>query len=131
MLPSMSTVTNQPAAILYYDYALTLSAEIKHFWPPANRVGWPSFIFFLNRYAALFGHIPIVFEIFMYPRNQKVRRFRSRTLGISLSNPSVPSSIRKLPIDLAVSPLLYIYITSSEPQYAVVLASNHSTSITL
>ncbi|KAI9437696.1 hypothetical protein H4582DRAFT_2077286 [Lactarius indigo] len=49
-----------PVAILYYDYALTLSREVEYFWPNPYRTGWVSFIFFLNRYAAIFGYIPIV-----------------------------------------------------------------------
>ncbi|KAI0250885.1 hypothetical protein BJV78DRAFT_1216044 [Lactifluus subvellereus] len=49
-----------PLAILYYDYALTLSREVEFFWPPYNPIGWVSFLFFLNRYVPIFGHIPIV-----------------------------------------------------------------------
>ncbi|KAH9023394.1 hypothetical protein EDB85DRAFT_2277903 [Lactarius pseudohatsudake] len=49
-----------PVAILYYDYALTLSREVEYFWPNPYRTGWVSSIFFLNRYFSVFGHIPIV-----------------------------------------------------------------------
>lgn len=48
-----------PIAILYYDYMLTLSREVEYFWPNPYRTGWVSSIFFLNRYFAIFGHIPI------------------------------------------------------------------------
>src|ERR1700761_6381707 len=51
-------------AILYYDYALTFSREVEHFWPNPYyrtvRTGWVSFVFLLNRYFAILGHIPIV-----------------------------------------------------------------------
>lgn len=50
-----------PLAILYYDYALTFAREVEHFWPSPYRTGsWVSVIFFLNRYLAIFGHIPIL-----------------------------------------------------------------------
>ncbi|KAH9059741.1 hypothetical protein EDB87DRAFT_735933 [Lactarius vividus] len=52
-----------PVAILYYDYALTLSREVEYFWPNPYRTGWVSSIFFLNRYFAIFGHIPIVINL--------------------------------------------------------------------
>ncbi|KAH9039464.1 hypothetical protein EDB83DRAFT_1718881 [Lactarius deliciosus] len=49
-----------PVAILYYDYALTLSREVEYFWPNPYRTGWVSSIFFLNRYFSILGHIPII-----------------------------------------------------------------------
>ncbi|KAH9039463.1 hypothetical protein EDB83DRAFT_2677732 [Lactarius deliciosus] len=52
-----------PVAILYYDYALTLSREVEYFWPNPYRMGWVSSIFFLNRYFAIFGYIPIVISL--------------------------------------------------------------------
>lgn len=51
--------------ILYYDYALTLSREVEFFWPYENRVGWVSFFYFLNRYVAIFGYIPIVLRLIL------------------------------------------------------------------
>ncbi|KAH9031735.1 hypothetical protein EDB84DRAFT_166388 [Lactarius hengduanensis] len=52
-----------PVAILYYDYALTLSREVEYFWPNPHRTGWVSSIFFLNRYFVIFGYIPIVISL--------------------------------------------------------------------
>jgi hypothetical protein len=49
--------------ILYYDYTLTFSREVEFFWPRKNRVGWVSSIYFLNRYVAIFGYIPIVLRV--------------------------------------------------------------------
>ena len=51
--------------ILYYDYTLTFSREVEFFWPhgPVNRVGWVSSLYFLNRYVAIFGYIPIVLKL--------------------------------------------------------------------
>jgi hypothetical protein len=51
-------------AILYYDYTLTFAREVEHFWPNPYRTGsWVSAIFFLNRYFAIFGHIPILVSL--------------------------------------------------------------------
>ncbi|KAF8256888.1 hypothetical protein EI94DRAFT_1762127 [Lactarius quietus] len=51
-------------AILYYDYVLTFSREVKYFWPNTSRRGsWVSVIFFLNRYFAILGHIPIFISL--------------------------------------------------------------------
>lgn len=50
-------------AILYYDYALTLSTEVERFWSSPS-FSWGSTFFYLNRYLALFGHIPIVAQDF-------------------------------------------------------------------
>lgn len=52
-----------PTVILYYDYTLTLSREVEFFWPHENRVGWVSSLYFLNRYVAIFGYIPIVLRL--------------------------------------------------------------------
>ncbi|KAH9005489.1 hypothetical protein EDB86DRAFT_3071247 [Lactarius hatsudake] len=49
-----------PVAILYYDYALTLSREVKYFWPNPYHTGWVSSIFFLNCYFSILGHILII-----------------------------------------------------------------------
>ncbi|KAG6917416.1 hypothetical protein DXG01_002685 [Tephrocybe rancida] len=43
--------------ILYYDYALTLPAEIDRFWS-TRTISWVSGFYYLNRYLTLFGHIP-------------------------------------------------------------------------
>ena len=51
-------------AILYYDYALTFAREVEYFWPNPHRAGsWISVIFFLNRYFAILGHIPILISL--------------------------------------------------------------------
>jgi len=49
--------------ILYYDYALSLSAEVERFWTQ-RRFSWASLFFYLNRYISLFGHVPIIMEQF-------------------------------------------------------------------
>jgi hypothetical protein len=49
--------------ILYYDYTLTFSREVEFFWPHENRIGCVSFLFFLNRYVAIFGYVPIVLSL--------------------------------------------------------------------
>ncbi|TFK49497.1 hypothetical protein OE88DRAFT_1663120 [Heliocybe sulcata] len=49
-------------SILYYDYALTFRIEIDRFWIP--RFTWASFLFYLNRYLGIFGHIPVALQLF-------------------------------------------------------------------
>jgi hypothetical protein len=51
------------SVILYYDYNLTFSSEVESFWPHRNRLGFVSSVYFLNRYVAVFGHIPIVLKL--------------------------------------------------------------------
>ncbi|KAA1473562.1 hypothetical protein DENSPDRAFT_279792 [Dentipellis sp. KUC8613] len=60
--------------ILYYDYLLTLPAEVRLFWFRSRRArwSWPSILFFLNRYAALLGHVPFIIEVFIFPANRTV-----------------------------------------------------------
>ncbi|TFK40054.1 hypothetical protein BDQ12DRAFT_734091 [Crucibulum laeve] len=50
-------------AILYYDYLLTLPAEISRFWS-MRRITWASSFFYLNRYLTLLGHGPVVHQYF-------------------------------------------------------------------
>ena len=50
-------------AILYYDYLLTLPAEVDHFWR-SRSLTWASTSFLALRYVALLGHVPLFFPIF-------------------------------------------------------------------
>ncbi|KDQ60366.1 hypothetical protein JAAARDRAFT_67915 [Jaapia argillacea MUCL 33604] len=61
-LVTVHYITIISLGILYYDYALTLSMEVERFW----RGGFSraSFLFFLNRYLGLSGHIPTVIQTF-------------------------------------------------------------------
>ncbi|KAI0259170.1 hypothetical protein BC834DRAFT_974494 [Gloeopeniophorella convolvens] len=54
-------------SILYYDYIITLSAEIELFWPVKRRLTWPSALFLINRYLSILGHIPVALEMFAEP----------------------------------------------------------------
>jgi len=47
--------------ILYYDYVLTVQIEIERYWNP-QCLTWASALFFVNRYGALLGHIPVIYE---------------------------------------------------------------------
>jgi hypothetical protein len=47
------------AALLYYDYLLTLFDEIKYVW--RNKFSLISYVFVLNRYLSVVGYIPIVY----------------------------------------------------------------------
>jgi len=46
---------SQLAAILYYDYILTFSAEVLHIWP--QPISWNTFLFYSNRYIAFAAKI--------------------------------------------------------------------------
>ncbi|KIM74120.1 hypothetical protein PILCRDRAFT_14678 [Piloderma croceum F 1598] len=48
--------------ILYYDHALTLPMEIQRFW--IRGFTWATLFFFINRYLAFLGHIPVIMEVF-------------------------------------------------------------------
>ncbi|OSD03712.1 hypothetical protein PYCCODRAFT_1434104 [Trametes coccinea BRFM310] len=59
-------------AILYYDFVLTIPQEIERFW--SRKLSWPSFLFFLNRYLSVIGHIPVIIEFFgVIPESVSVR----------------------------------------------------------
>jgi hypothetical protein len=52
--------------ILYYDYLLTLPAEVDRFWRPRSHT-CASTMFLALRYIALLGHIPLFLPIFADP----------------------------------------------------------------
>jgi hypothetical protein len=60
-------------AILLYEYFATFESEVKFFWPPHCPLGWVSFTFLLNRYATLFGHIPVFLSLIRYQPNEACR----------------------------------------------------------
>ncbi|KAG6907218.1 hypothetical protein DXG01_009874 [Tephrocybe rancida] len=61
LLSFTSNVYQRHPAILYYDYALTLPAEIDRFWS-TRTISWVSGFYYLNRYLTLFGHIPVMVQ---------------------------------------------------------------------
>ncbi|KAF7761908.1 hypothetical protein Agabi119p4_9900 [Agaricus bisporus var. burnettii] len=96
--------------ILAYEYFLTFPYEVERFWPRRLKnsfyffnerdeydgtgfhrtrscsFNWSSFLFFSNRYIALFGHFPVMVELFW------------RTRGGDLDDVKVNSSLPpKLP----------------------------------
>lgn len=48
------------AAVLYFDYLLTLGDEVRFVWP-TKRLTLVAIVFYLNRYISLLGYIPILF----------------------------------------------------------------------
>lgn len=54
-------------ALVLYDYTLTFSAELDRFWSPLQMRQWGTFIFIVNRYVGLLGHVPIVYSYFFVP----------------------------------------------------------------
>nr|GAT59140.1 predicted protein [Mycena chlorophos] len=48
--------------LLFYDYFLTLDWEVARYW--GSSWSWPTFFYFVNRYATLLGNIPVVLEYF-------------------------------------------------------------------
>ena len=84
------------AAILLYDYCLTVGAEVKRCW--VARLSWGLGFFYLNRYLVLFGHVPIMLEFFWlssYQNKTKVTIMlevlvrAEKTLTRSLSDVSI------------------------------------------
>ncbi|KAJ6529152.1 hypothetical protein DFH09DRAFT_155827 [Mycena vulgaris] len=49
-----------PFAILLYDYALTFEQEVTRYWGAS--LTWGTLLFYVNRYSALFGTIPVFVE---------------------------------------------------------------------
>jgi hypothetical protein len=64
-------------AILYYEYALTTGMEYERFW--SRDFSWASFFFYINRYLALFGQVPII-ALYFWPIRS------SHALQVSLSS---------------------------------------------
>ncbi|KAI0790367.1 hypothetical protein C8Q75DRAFT_113008 [Abortiporus biennis] len=75
--------------ILYYDYILTLAAEINLYWYPIvstigsrhsasvyarqrSKFSVLTVVFFFTRYLAIFGHIPTAIEVF-WPKHTSMR----------------------------------------------------------
>jgi hypothetical protein len=56
------------SAILLYDYCLTFVAEVERCWV-VRRLSWGLGFFYLNRYLALFGYIPIMMMFFWTTSN--------------------------------------------------------------
>ena len=68
--------------MLYYDYTLTLSSEIEHFWKRA-RFSLVSVLFVVNRYLGLLGSIPVAMEYFVHFKPEvriRVSRYSSLRL---------------------------------------------------
>ncbi|KAI0807435.1 hypothetical protein C8Q74DRAFT_1362937 [Fomes fomentarius] len=58
------SITLGALALLYYDYALTISDELEYYWsPPSLSLSFALFV--LNRYVGLLGSIPVFFEYTM------------------------------------------------------------------
>ncbi|TCD62224.1 hypothetical protein EIP91_007203 [Steccherinum ochraceum] len=51
--------------VLYWEFLLTLPDEIQLYWHGSQRIlSWAPLFFFLNRYSALIGHVPVMVEFF-------------------------------------------------------------------
>lgn len=57
---------------LYYDYFLTLSREVEWIWFAPQKHSLGTALFFANRYLAVVGHIPYMYEFFTF-RNDPER----------------------------------------------------------
>ncbi|KAF7349433.1 hypothetical protein MSAN_01733200 [Mycena sanguinolenta] len=49
--------------LLYYDFCLTIPREVSRYW--GTRLTWPTFLFYLNRYASISGTAPVIVEYFL------------------------------------------------------------------
>ena len=68
---SLPLVTDQAcmlhAALISYDYALTIALEIELFWRRPKR-SWGFTLFVANRYLTVLGHTPFLVYAFWTPR---------------------------------------------------------------
>ncbi|TFK23592.1 hypothetical protein FA15DRAFT_458899 [Coprinopsis marcescibilis] len=58
--------------LLYYDYFITFTREIKWIWIPQGRkrrANWMTWFFFANRYLSIIGHIPTIYQYFVTSNN--------------------------------------------------------------
>lgn len=53
--------------LVLYDYILTFPLELERFWSPLQMRQWGTFIFIVNRYIGLLGHVPIIYSYFFVP----------------------------------------------------------------
>ncbi|RDX56615.1 hypothetical protein OH76DRAFT_1451700 [Lentinus brumalis] len=60
-------------AVLYYDYALTVTSEIQWYWSPPS-FSLSSFLFAISRYFGLLGPIPVFFDGMVHPHVSLPRR---------------------------------------------------------
>ncbi|KZP23260.1 hypothetical protein FIBSPDRAFT_1040049 [Athelia psychrophila] len=69
--------------ILCYDYCLTFADEVDCFWDQRGFT-WASLLYFMNRYLALFGNVPMMFAAFWEANNlsKKTLVFLQRIVGI-------------------------------------------------
>nr|GAT61388.1 predicted protein [Mycena chlorophos] len=52
--------------LLFYDYFITLEAEVTRFWQRGRKTTLASTLFFTNRYIALLGNFPVIVMYFWY-----------------------------------------------------------------
>ncbi|ESK87060.1 hypothetical protein Moror_11941 [Moniliophthora roreri MCA 2997] len=50
--------------LIYYEYFITLEIEVERYWAHWRTFSLASTIFFLNRYVAVFGHVPVIVQYF-------------------------------------------------------------------
>ena len=56
---------SQIAAIVFYEYAITVGQEIEHIW--GRKLSWTTLLFFLNRYLLVTGQIVLLLVQFGWP----------------------------------------------------------------
>ncbi|KAJ6493906.1 hypothetical protein C8R47DRAFT_1267232 [Mycena vitilis] len=71
-------------SILFYDYFLVLDFEISRYWD--SHFSWVNVLFFVNRYGALLGNIPVVMEYFWTERSSpaKIKSWLEHTVMLIL-----------------------------------------------
>ncbi|KAI0647192.1 hypothetical protein C8Q79DRAFT_610618 [Trametes meyenii] len=75
-------------AILYYDYLLTLSNEINHFWRTTN-LSVISVLFVINRYFGLLGPIPSIVEYFSNLPEQVCRMLQTYHQAYAITSQAI------------------------------------------
>lgn len=98
-----------------YDYTLTFPEEVERYW--GTRLTWGTTLFYLNRYSALFGTVPILAELLMTtndPRKTGVRAFLNTWSRVFIPFRCVTpfKSITNISREHHVYPALYYLILS-------------------
>ena len=77
------------AALVLYDYTLTISREIELFWKRSRRP-WTFALFIANRYIAILGHAPFLVYSFWSPESQSDYRVSNVSWFIPYSDMQPP-----------------------------------------
>ncbi|KIK60022.1 hypothetical protein GYMLUDRAFT_59752 [Collybiopsis luxurians FD-317 M1] len=83
LLPCIPCSCSAWLVIVVYDYMLTLSMEVEHFWK--STLGYGGILFYLNRYFTLLGIIPSALLFLWSEALSRNNMFYFRPIQVDLS----------------------------------------------